>query len=236
MKKANRHINFEDDTAHALGHMINLSITRSGNNILQLTRATQLLPKVTQWLSLGQQNITLYLSKESKDQSKSAIAEKLHRQFAHAPAEKLICLLNNAGSLWQEHDELKMHLRSTVKNCQTCKLYKKPPPTPVVGLPLATHFHQTVAMDLKFYHRWIIPHPTHHATRLSVAVQVPSRHPKVIHNAILRNWISIYGSADQFLTDNGREFVNDDFLKLCEAFNIKVKITGTEAPWSNGLV
>ena len=132
MKKANMQINFEDDKAHALGHMINLP----------LTRATQLLPQVTQQLSLGQQNITLHLSKESKDQSKSAIAEKLHWQFAHAPAKKLIHLLNNAGSPWQEDAELKMHLRSTVKNYQTCKLYKKLPPTPVVGLPLATHFQQ----------------------------------------------------------------------------------------------
>ena len=236
MKKANMQINFEDDTAHALGHMTNLSITRNGQYILPLIRATQLLPQVTQRLSLGQQNITLHLSKESKDQSKSAIAEKLHRQFVHAPAEKLIRLLNNAGSPWWEDDELKTHLRSTVKNCQTCKLYKKLPPTPVVGLPLATHFQQTVTMDLKFYHGWIILYLIDHATRLSVAVQVPSKHPKAILNAILRNWISIYGSADQFLTDNGGEFVNDDFLKLCEAFNIKVKTTGAEAPWSNGMV
>ena len=82
----------------------------------------------------------------------------------------------------------------------------------------------------------IILHPTHHAICLSVAVQIPSKHPKAIHNAILCNWISIYGSANQFLTDNGREFVNDDFLKLCEAFNINVKITGAEVPWSNDLV
>ena len=100
MKKASMKINFKDDTAHALGHMINLSVTCSGHYILPLTRATQLLPQATQRLSLGQQNITLHLSKESTDQSKSAIAEKLHRQFAHAPAKKLIRLLNNAGSPW----------------------------------------------------------------------------------------------------------------------------------------
>ena len=123
-----------------------------------------------------------------------------------------------------------------MKNCQTCKLYKKPPPTPVVGLPLATHFQQTVAMDLKFYHGRIILHLIDHGTCLSVTVQVPSKHTKAILNPILRNWISIYDSADQFLTDNGGEFVNDDSLKLCEAFNIKVKTTGAEAPWSNGLV
>ena len=81
-------------------------------------------------------------------------------------------------------------------------------------------------MDLKFYHRRIILHLIDHATRLSVAVQVPSKHLKAILNAILHSWISIYASADQFLTDNGGEFVNDDFLKLCAAFNIKVKTTG----------
>ena len=88
-------------------------------------------------------------------------------------------------------------------------------------------------MDFKCYHRWI-DHLIDHATHLPVAVQVPSKHPKAILNAILHNWISIYGSANQFLTDNGGELVNDDFLKLCEA--CKVKTTGAEAPWSNGLV
>ena len=46
----------------------------------------------------------------------------------------------------------------------------------------------------------------------------------------------MYGSAEKFLSDNGGEFCNQDFLNLCEAFNITVKTTSAESPWSNGLV
>ena len=90
-------------------------------------------------------------------------------------------------------------------------------------------------MDFKFYQDKIIPHLTDHATRLSAAVQIPSKHPKAIIKAIFSNWVSVYDTADNFLTDNGGEFVNHNFLQLCEAFNIIVKTTGAEAHWSNGL-
>ena len=164
------------------------------------------------------------------------IADKIHHQFAHAPVDKLIRLLNNAGPPWCEDKELKDHLKSTVRECKTCKLYKKPLPTPVAAMPLAFWFQQTVAMDLKFYQGKIILHLIDHATRLSAAVQIPSKHPKAIIKTILSNWISVYGAAENFLTDNGGEFENQDFIQLCEAFNISVKTTGAEAPWSNGLV
>ena len=91
-------------------------------------------------------------------------------------------------------------------------------------------------MYLKFYQGKIILHLTDHATRLSQAVHIPSKHPRVIIEALLTNWISIYGPADKFLTDNGGEFVNNEFLDLCEQFNIVVHTTTAESPWSNGLV
>ena len=55
-------------------------------------------------------------------------------------------------------------------------------------------------------------------------------------NAILSNWISVNGAAEKFLSNNGGEFVNEEFLTLCEQFNIVVQTTATDSPWSNGLV
>ena len=109
--------------------------------------------------------------------SLSGTVDKLYCQFAHAPADRLICLVKSAGSLWANDQDLKGQLKSTVTNCQTCKLYKKPPRKPAVGLPLAT-FQETAAMDLKFYPSKTILHMIDHATRLSAAVEVPSKHPK----------------------------------------------------------
>ena len=39
-------------------------------------------------------------------------------------------------------------LEQICKECNTCLLFKKPPPCPAVGLPLASDFNETVAMDL----------------------------------------------------------------------------------------
>ena len=106
MKEADMHINFKDDTVQALDQLIPLSVTRSGHYILPLTRVTQLLPKVSKQLPSAQSNITLHLSKDCQGQPKSVIADKIHRQFAHAPADKLIRFLNNAGPPWCEDKEL----------------------------------------------------------------------------------------------------------------------------------
>ena len=46
----------------------------------------------------------------------------------------------------------------------------------------------------------------------------------------------MFGVTDQFLTDNGGEFFNEHFTELCKRFNIDMKNTAAQAPWSNGMV
>ena len=46
----------------------------------------------------------------------------------------------------------------------------------------------------------------------------------------------MYGSAEKFLSDNGGEFSNKDFMDMCETLGITVKTTAAESPWSNSLV
>ena len=90
-------------------------------------------------------------------------------------------------------------------------------------------------MDLKYFNgRWIL-HLIDHVSRYSAASYVNSKKPEEIISKIFKIWISIFGSPYKFLSDNGGEFVNSEFLELCEAFNITVKTTGAESPWSNGL-
>ena len=55
-----------------------------------------------------------------------------------------------------------------------------------------------------------------------------SENSDVILQAILKNWVSIYGAADKFLSDNGGKSANESFLKLCESLNITVKNTGAK--------
>ena len=91
-------------------------------------------------------------------------------------------------------------------------------------------------MDLKFYTGKIILHLVGHATRLSASSLVPSKKPDVIIESILKNWISVFGLADQFLSDNGGEFANEKFMEMCESLNINFKTTTDESPWLNGLI
>ena len=113
--------------------------------------------------------------------------------------------------------------------------YMKPPPRPVVGLPVATSFNQCVAMDLKKFGNVHLLHLIDHATRLSACAVIKSKSPEVVIRQIFKIWISIYGCPDSFLSDNGGEFSNSKFREMCEKFNINVKTTAAESPWSNGL-
>ena len=46
----------------------------------------------------------------------------------------------------------------------------------------------------------------------------------------------MFGPAKKFLSDNGGKFCNNEFISLCESFNIRICMTAAESLWSNGLV
>ena len=52
----------------------------------------------------------------------------------------------------------------------------------------------------------------------------------------LRSGYKIHGAPEKFLIDNGGEFANSQFLEMCKAMTITVKVTAAESPFSNGLV
>ena len=230
MKKLNMIINFGTDSATILGTTYPLTITSSGHYTIPLTPSTQLLS--TYRCIPDTQVFFTATSTLSKPQQ----ALKLHRQFAHAPADRVISLLNAAGKPWSSDQELKSELHMIEKNCQTCLEYGKELSRPSVGLPSANNFQDTVALDLKFYDQKILIHLIDHATRYSACGRIPSKQPHQVVKAMFANWIVIFGPPQKFLSDNGGEFINQELLDLCEVYNITLKTTGAEAPWSNGLV
>ena len=70
---------------------------------------------------------------------------KLHRQFGHASVERLHKLLACAGNNDEESNTI---LKDIVKNCETCIRHSKPKRQPVGGLPMASTFNETIAVDL----------------------------------------------------------------------------------------
>ena len=63
---------------------------------------------------------------------------KLHRQFAHPTSNKLIKLINSADQEWSNNEYLKAEILKVINECNTCQIFKKPSPRPVVGLPMAS--------------------------------------------------------------------------------------------------
>ena len=159
--------------------------------------------------------------------------KKLHSQFAHPSAEKLLKLVSAAGM--GNDMNLVDEIKKVTKNCRICREFKKAPPRPIVGMPLAQHFNEVVAMDLKMFDgQWIL-HLIDHVSRFSAACFIKSKKPDEIIGKIFKIWISVFGAPSKYFRDNGGEFVNDSFLDMCETFNIRVMTTAAESPWSNGL-
>ena len=121
------------------------------------------------------------------------------------------------------------------ERCNICQKYKKPPLKPIVCVPLSTEFNESIAMDLKMLDGSFILHIIDHATRYSAACYIPTKKREVIISAVLRVWVSTFGPPKRILSDNGKEFSNDDFREMGEKLNTRIVNTSAESPWSNGI-
>ena len=181
MRTAKMKLDFEHNTVSALGQVLDITITSTGHSILPLSQPAQSVQTFDKNPTVMGKDIILHV-KEIND--KKIMAEKIHRQFAHAPAEKLLQLVKNSNKKWPNDQVLHGHLKTVADSCKTCQVYKKPAPRPSVGLPMATHFLDVVAMDLKFYHSHILIYCIDHATRLSISMPIKCKQPKEILQAI----------------------------------------------------
>ena len=218
LKRAEADIDFQRDTIKILGETIDLKISKSGHLMIPLI------------INTHDCFLTSPISPDNPNLEKQI--HKLHKQFAHPAPNRLKQLIKNSGTNEKKVDDM---IDKITSNCDTCKRYKKAPPRPVVGMPLASEFNETVAMDIKFIRNIPILHLIDHTTRYSAACKLNNKKPMSVIQAILTIWVRIFGHPIYFLFDNGGEFINSEVEELCEKFNIKIKTTAAESPWSNGL-
>ena len=222
MKKAKAQLNFEEDTISFLNESLPIHISKSGHYCISLVRHRP--PVVVNLL-------TSYLDANNPDQLVQQI-KKLHRQFNHPMPDRLKKLISDSNI----SDPTIMKCVDTVsKECDLCKRFKKPPSRPTVGFPTASTFNEVVAMDLKLINGVLVLHMIDHATRYSAACPISNKKKETIVQAIMENWIKVFGPPKSFLTDNGGEFINDHMIDFAEQFNISLKTTAAESAWSNGL-
>ena len=73
-------------------------------------------------------------------------------------------------------------------------------------------------------------------THQSAAASIPNKNKETIIKHIFQLWIDVYSTRQKFLTDNGAEFANSEFLEMANHLGITVHTTDVESPWSNEVV
>ena len=232
MKKACAKLNTETDEINMLGENIKLLNTSTGHYAIPLTPNKNLINHFNEIPSASVPDKIVLLSSKPH-LSISEVATKLHRQFAHPPSDRLIRLLNRSEH--KDNQELKVEIKNVTDTCDICRRFKRTPSRPVVSLPLSSEFNELVAMDIKFYQGVPLLHLIDSCTRYSVAAVLKSKQSKEVIDSIFKFWISIFGRPQKIITDNGGEFVSDDFRRMAESMGIFVTTTAAESPWSNGL-
>ena len=186
MKKASTNIDFVKDEVSMFGEKQNVHLTNSGHYAIPLNNSKLILKHMN-----DSDEIKINLVAKN-DMSKKKMAYKLHSQFGHPAKGKLINLIERAGL--GKDKELIAEVGELSKSCKICKEFSKPSPTPIVGLPHAVNFNETVALDLKFFNGHIILHLIDHLTRFSSAVICKSKEPSEILEGIYKCWIAVFGS------------------------------------------
>ena len=106
------------------------------------------------------------------------------------------------------------------EKCTVCLKYKKASLKPVVGFSLSRDFNDVISMNLKEMNGFKILHLIDHATRYSAATIVKSKQKEEIVKAIFKIWITLFGSPNEILSDNGGEFNNDLLRDLSDHLNV----------------
>lgn len=223
MKKLGVVMDLENDCASILGKDISLDISSSGHYCIPIRK-----PKSVE-------DVFAVRALDTMDnENKVRAIWKLHRQFAHPSFDRFKNLLKDAGAYCHEYDPI---LRKIHLECDVCKMFSKTPPRPAVCMPLANHFNQKVAMDLKKWDgKWIL-HMVDVWSRFTISRFIGRKRPADVVDAIVTAWIGQgFGVMESILTDNGGEFSADEVREVCSVLNIEVHTTAAYSPFQNGIV
>ena len=68
-----------------------------------------------------------------------------------------------------------------------------------------------------------------------MAVFIPNKKSSTVTEAILVNWIKMFGPMKYLHVDRGREWMNNELQAVCNKFDIRLTATAAFTPNANGL-
>ena len=131
----------------------------------------------------------VFISLKSGNEQK--VADKLHKQFGHPRACKLIDLLKKSGNV---NDKLFQAIEKISSKCVVCKKFKKPANKPIVAMPIATNFNDVLATDLKVWGSKYFLVMIDVATRYCLAVVINNKNPSTIITNVITHWVALFGA------------------------------------------
>jgi len=161
-------------------------------------------------------------------------ASKLHTQYGHCSADRLNALLRTAGT--QDAAVFKA-VTAAVAGCAACQKTAPRPPRPLVAIPQALKYNDTVVVDLaQVAPVGVFLHMVDLGTRCSKAVALANKEATTVARALLGGWLVHHGAPRAIIADPGAEFNNAVWRIMAERHNIAVTSTAAQAHWSNGVV
>ena len=249
LKRAGTVIDLQSDSAKMFGNEVKLHQSTAGHYCVHIFPDDELNydahpenDSTEQNVLYNEQNICEDITPEEVHALESSLPKdvkvkqitKLHKQFAHCSAANLKKLIKTANDSLLDSD-LRTIIDDVIDRCEICSRYKKPAPRPIVGFNKSCNFNDNVSMDLHQLATsvWYI-HFLDDFTKYSNAVVIYKKDISGV--AFMKCWISNYGAPNKVHSDNGGEFISDEFMEICEMFNIKLTASPAYAPWSNGPV
>ena len=174
----------------------------------------------------------------NKDEEAQLI--KAHKYFGHRSGRKIWELFAKSGKLRGK----KKAAMDIIDKCKVCLQYKKSPPRPKVGLPVANDFNEVVGLDLKvldskkgLYILWMVDL----FSRFIKGVFIKDKTPSSVVEGIISGWVIGDGGGPGhpsrgFWSDNGGEFLNQELIDYAANQNIQIRMTAANAPCQNGCV
>ena len=112
-------------------------------------------------------------------------------------------------------------MEDVVYACDTCTWLSKPPPCPVVGLPKSWEFTYVVSVDFlcikqDLYYLHVIDEFTQYIQAAKI------KRKSECAKTFLCSWIGIFGAPRKVFSDNGDEFIGEDFIELCKIMECNV--------------
>ena len=169
---------------------------------------------------------------------KGSLAERLHlvhRRLGHPSAETMVRMLQMGGAGAEVIEQAR------TLQCPVCQMRKAPPrplPTRPGSRPVA--FNVEMHMDLKYqkdFHgsTFVALSMVDAATCYHAAKLLRTRDPQHVARKLVAGWIATYGAPVTIVSDQGGEF-ETEVIAVLESYGIASKISGSYAPWQNGLV